>query len=54
MYPLCLLEPPDTRKEGLESVGVFLDGPRAAAFGELEQGGRRSAVAAQNADATTP
>jgi hypothetical protein len=35
---LYLLEPPGTGKEGLESSGVFLDGPRATTFGELEQG----------------
>jgi hypothetical protein len=37
LHPLVFLESARARKERLEPVGVLLDGPRAAALGELEQ-----------------
>jgi hypothetical protein len=39
LHPLAFLEPASAREERLEAIGVFLDCPRAAALGELEQWG---------------
>jgi hypothetical protein len=37
LHPLVFLEATRAGQEGLEAIGVLLDGPRAATLGELEQ-----------------
>jgi len=38
LHPLVFVETAGARKKRLEPVGVFFDGPRAAALGEFEEG----------------
>lgn len=38
LHPLVFIEPTSARQELLKTVGVFLDGARAAALRQLEEG----------------